>query len=76
MDESKPGGFFTKKLYAADEADGVQGTESSVEKDSEDEDDEFEEEMNGKNGGIDAKFNGFCRTNAVYRAHYKIARMK
>ena len=29
-----------------------------------------------KNGGVDAKFNGFCRTNATYRAHYKIARMK
>jgi hypothetical protein len=69
MDEEKPGGIFTKNLYA----DEALGTESSVDKDSEDE--AFGDES-GKNGGIDAKFSGFCRTGAVYRAHYKIARMK
>ena len=71
MDEEKPGGIFSKKLYAEEGAGGMQ-TDSSADKDSD------EEDFMGttKNGGVDAKFNGFCRTNTAYRAHYKIARMK
>ena len=39
MDEEKPGGFFTKKLYADD--NNALATESSVDKDS-DEDDDYD----------------------------------
>lgn len=38
--------------------------------------DNSDEGFVAKDGGIDAKYHGFCRTNPVYRAHYRIARFR
>ena len=73
MDEEKPGGIFTKKLYAEDNT-GIEHTESSADKDAGSDDDGFGE--SAVNGGIDARTNGFCRIEMKYRAHYKIAMIK
>jgi hypothetical protein len=53
----KPGGFFTKKLYA----DELQSETKKKEKDPDGSDDS--DFGNGPNGGKDAKYNGFCRTD-------------
>jgi hypothetical protein len=74
MDEEKPGGIFTKKLYA-EENTGLDHTESSRDKDSDEESENSDGKIK-KNGGIDSRTNGFCRTENKYRAHYKIARIK
>ena len=70
-DSMKAGGFFTKKLYAEELQSAGQKEKGSGDEEG------SESEFEGKiNGGGDAKFNGFCRTDTVYRAHYRIARMK
>ena len=75
MRTSKPGGYFCKKLYSEnneseDEADARGATSPPVvQVDSDDDDPEL-------NGGRDAAYNGFCRTDRHHRLHYKIARFR
>ena len=75
LDENKPGSFFMKKLYV-EKPEGQQEQEEE-----QDQDDDSDKESTGMgmpdvNGGKDSKVFGFCRTNDVYRAHYKIARLQ
>ena len=74
LDDNKPGSFFMKKLY-------VEKPEGQETQEEEEPDDDSDKESNGMgmpdvNGGKDSKVFGFCRTNDVYRAHYKIARLQ
>ena len=56
-DTMKPGGFFTKKLYAEE----MQSEERN--KPAEEERENSESDNEGRrDGGADANYNGFCRT--------------
>ena len=61
-DSQKPGGFFSKKLYAEEEPTKTVPSTPKIQL-----------QPPGKNGGRDAAFNGICRTCPRYRAHYKLA---
>lgn len=61
---TRPGGFFSKKLYEGSVEDVAQKKEEPA------------VVPKGKHGGRDAGYAGFCRTGPMYRAHYKIARQR
>lgn len=71
MRTTKPGGYFCKKLYSENNnSQNGDVVSPVVVVESDDENDQ------GLNGGGDAVFNGFCRTDKHHRLHYKIARFR
>ena len=75
MRTSKPGGYFCKKLYSENNESGDEVDERGVTSppDVKVESDDDDPELNG---GRDAAYNGFCRTDRHHRLHYKIARFR